>query len=335
MRTFVGLILYKCTKKCSNGEGIKDYVDPPLLNISRGQASLVAEQKTIPFDIFVEVLVSVDEKLYKKVAKWYSNGIWNKDKTNPELPAGDPEEEVYLYVRKFITAVNFRFEKKFPTPNIQLHISHMLIEYNASFVERLPNHNNAVDTYKTLDNMVKYFGRKSLYLNSPVDLVVFLTGESIICNINCESRLNGLAFKGGTCLGTPGSIYGAVVVKDSGAFSGVFTAVHEIGHTLGASHDGDNNCCCSDDGFIMQNAMGVLRVKQQNHYRWSKCSCEDISSFVRTSQAAMCLYNKPIHTPYPLMEWKDLIAPNVPSLANQCSVHRRKGISLIFINLYF
>ena len=54
------------------------------------------------------MLVSVDEKLYEKIGKWYSSGIWNKNKTNPKLPVGDPEEEANLYVRKFITAVNLQ-----------------------------------------------------------------------------------------------------------------------------------------------------------------------------------------------------------------------------------
>ena len=182
--------------------------------------------------------------------------------------------------------------------------------------------------------MVLYFGQKILYLNAPVDIVVFLTGETILCDVNCESHLNGLAFRGGTCLGTPGSIYGAAIVRDSGAFSGVFAAAHEIGHILGATHDGENNCCCSDDGFIMRASLSYSRAKQQNIHRWSKCACEDINSFLSSAQAAQCLYNKPIHTPYPLMEWEDLIAPNVPSLTDQCSVSRKKGISFLLINYY-
>ena len=75
------------------------------------------------------------------------------------------------------------------------------------------------------------------------------------------------------------------------------------------------------------------RAKQQNIHRWSKCSCEDINSFVHTAQAARCLYNKPVKTLYLLMEWEDLIALNVPSLTDQCSVRRRKSIS--FINIKF
>lgn len=314
-------------------------MDPPPLNISREQASFVAEQKTIPTDIFLEVLVSVDDKLYEKVGKWYNNGIWNKNKNNPELHVGDQEEEVTLYIRKFITAVNFRFENKFPTPNIKLHISDIMFEKNPSFVERLgPYYSNAINTSKTLTNMVKYFGRKVLYHDPKADLVIFLTGERELCDIKCknEPRLNGLAFRGGACYGAsvPGLMYGAAIVRDSGAFSGVFAAAHEIGHILGATHDGENNCCCSDDGFIMRASLSYSRAKQQNIHRWSKCACEDINSFLSSAQAAQCLYNKPIHTPYPLMEWEDLIAPNVPSLTDQCSVSRKKGISFLLINYY-
>ena len=46
-------------------------------------------------------------------------------------------------------------------------------------------------------------------------------------------------------------LLGTAIVKDSGAFSGVFTAAHELGQALGATPDGNNNCCCSEGGIIM------------------------------------------------------------------------------------
>ena len=122
--------------------------------------------------------------------------------------------------------------------------------------------------------------------------------------------------------------YGVAIVQDLGQFHGVETVAHEIGHLLGARHDGDQNTCCSDEGYMMNNVWTTERHAKRQSFKWSRCSVEYIETFLKHQT---CLFNIPARTPYPLMEWEDLRSPNVPSLKDQCSIHYVKsGILSLF-----
>ena len=354
-------------KKCTDGEGTVDYIIPPKLkNVFSTQSSLNEIKKNTPSDIYVEVLVVVDKILYENVGKWYSKGIWNEykheiNKSNL-FPVGNPTEETVLYVRKFMTAVNFRYQGQFPNHNLKLHISDILIDKKATFVNKDEYYRNAVYTPGTLRNMVKHFGKKKERNETHFDIVLFMTGEKKLCSTNCSIKWNvdgkmkwkklyvdGLTFSAGVCLPTTTDnpndpygppiehdyeTYGAAIVHDKGSFFGVQTAAHKIGHVLGALHDGHDNACCSEDGYIMMDLYSLSRAKKGNVFKWSKCSSDAIISFINSAQAAKCLYNKPKTSFYPLMKWEELVAPNVPSLVKQCSFNYREGIKVPPMKFY-
>ena len=58
----------------------------------------------------------MDPLLYTKIGKTYKNGQWSTGSRN-----SDPqiEAEVKLYVRKFMSAVNIKFQGQFKNPNIK------------------------------------------------------------------------------------------------------------------------------------------------------------------------------------------------------------------------
>ena len=57
-----------CTKGCNDANENIDYLIPPLLkNLS--SFHIREEQEAAPDDIFVEVLITVDDKLYETVGK--------------------------------------------------------------------------------------------------------------------------------------------------------------------------------------------------------------------------------------------------------------------------
>ena len=94
-----------CTKGCNNANENIDYLIPPILqNLSINTTfQSREEQEAAPDDIFVEVLIIVDDKLYEIVGKSYSNGFWNNYVENPKLsikhpklPIGDPKNETIL-----------------------------------------------------------------------------------------------------------------------------------------------------------------------------------------------------------------------------------------------
>ena len=55
---------------------------------------------------------------------------------------------------------------------------------------------------------------------------------------------------------------------------------HEIGHSLGVSHDGDSDFsqCSHYDNYIMTPLIGFYAKNPQNQFRFSKCS---INAFKR------------------------------------------------------
>ena len=77
------------------------------------------------------------------------------------------------------------------------------------------------------------------------DIVLGLTGLDLTRRIDGGSSWNhntaGYSYVGGAC--TRNSVLKKVssvaLIEDSGAYSGVIVTAHEIGHLLGASHDGD------------------------------------------------------------------------------------------------
>jgi hypothetical protein len=321
-----------CTKGSNNTNENIDYLIPPLLqNLSINSTfQSGGEQEAAPDDIFVEVLITVDDKLYEMVGKSYSNGLWNNYGEHPKLSIkhptlliGDPKNETILYLRKFMTAVNMRYQNLCTSPKIHLHIAGMLIGEGTPFVKESIDDKEGLDHSATLENMVSHFGRESFRKVYHFDIVLFITGEGKLCGKRCKSkkRALGIAYLEGSCLGSV-DLTQSVRTETYGVFKGVDTAAHEIGHLLGASHDGENNCCCSDDGYIMSDRWNLQRYKKRNMHNWSSCSDKAFSKYFATAKAAKCLYNKPTVSPYPLFEWEDLIAPNVPSLVEQCFLSR-------------
>lgn len=87
------------------------------------------------------------------------------------------------------------------------------------------------------------------------------------------------------------------IIEDTGGFSGIIVAAHEVGHLLGAVHDGSPppsylggpgaEKCRWEDGFIMSD----LRHTEKG-FRWSPCSVQSFHHFLN-GDTATCLYNSP------------------------------------------
>jgi hypothetical protein len=189
---------------------------------------------------------------------------------------------------------------------------------------------DAIDSFTTLHHMSFVFGFAKFRQDHNFDIVLFLTEKKICENKTCKGRekLTGNSFFEGACddaknVKELGRTHGVAIVQDFGAFSGVDTAAHHIGRLLGAKDDGDNNPCSSDDGYIMSNLRTKKSLSKGNAYKFSKCSVKSIKIFLKTSQSKSCLFTDPnLFSSYNTLSWRELVAPHVPSLGDQCSVSK-------------
>ncbi len=78
---------------------------------------------------------------------------------------------------------------------------------------------------------------------------------------------------------------------------------HELGHNLGAVHDGlwgeSSSACPESDNFIMTPGLGTFRKNLDNLFRFSTCSLNAFKAVLLTenkksvSERAACLVNNP------------------------------------------
>ena len=232
-------------ENCSSG-GITDSVPPTPV--------------VLHDTVYLEVFVVLDDKLFDEVGRSYSNGKFNKYGKNPKLPIGNPSKESALYIRKFMTAVNSRFQNQFDSPKINIHISGLYNGKDLPYL-RTPNDDiEAMDVVKTLEKMVFHYN-ETFRKTHKCDIVLLITGQQKLCSDYCRGRkkYKGYTYQNGTFYEVwvdwttdTSSIlsHGVAIVSDFGAFSGVNTAVRQFGYLLGATDNGYNSCS-SDGGYIM------------------------------------------------------------------------------------
>ncbi|XP_041351089.1 metalloprotease mig-17-like [Gigantopelta aegis] len=111
--------------------------------------------------------------------------------------------------------------------------------------------------------------------------------------INRQSiDLGGLAYVKSICHLADAS--SSSIVSDPGDFQCVKVAAHELGHSLGATHDGDkkNPLCPPNDNFIMAPQTTNEHEKLKNAFYFSRCSINQMKVFLGTAQAK-CVFDSP------------------------------------------
>ncbi|XP_046552727.1 LOW QUALITY PROTEIN: uncharacterized protein LOC124262285 [Haliotis rubra] len=135
------------------------------------------------------------------------------------------------------------------------------------------------------------------------DHVILFTGYDLFGEDSgfSSNYTTGLAFIGTMCQGEGRSVS---VVEDHGGFQSVGTAAHELGHSLGAEHDGLNNSCAPSDRYLMAGASyNETSANKYNPWRFSPCSINYfkvyIDSVINNVKESTCFRSKltPIGVP--------------------------------------
>ncbi|XP_065167570.1 A disintegrin and metalloproteinase with thrombospondin motifs like isoform X3 [Atheta coriaria] len=240
-------------------------------------------KREAPYTIYPEILVIVDYDGYR-------------------LHGGD-NLQIKRYFVSFWNGVDLRY-KLLKGPKIRISIAGIIISRGRDatpYLERNRVGRDAIDSAAALTDMGKYLFRER---RLPVyDIAVAIT-KLDMCRRSypsdvCNRGTAGFAYVGGACVVNKRleKVNSVAIIEDTGGFSGIIVAAHEVGHLLGAVHDGSPppsylggpgaEKCQWTDGYIMSD----LRHTERG-FRWSSCSVASFHHFLN-GDTATCLYNSP------------------------------------------
>nr|XP_022907296.1 A disintegrin and metalloproteinase with thrombospondin motifs 16 isoform X3 [Onthophagus taurus] len=240
-------------------------------------------KREAPYTIYPEILVIVDYDGYR-------------------LHGGD-NLQIKRYFVSFWNGVDLRY-KLLKGPKIRISIAGIIVSRGRDatpYLERNRVGRDAIDSAAALTDMGKYLFRER---RLPVyDIAVAIT-KLDMCrrsypSDSCNRGTAGFAYVGGACVINKRleKVNSVAIIEDTGGFSGIIVAAHEVGHLLGAVHDGSPppsylggpgaQKCQWEDGYIMSD----LRHTERG-FRWSPCSVASFHHFLN-GDTASCLFNSP------------------------------------------
>ncbi|XP_063833736.1 A disintegrin and metalloproteinase with thrombospondin motifs like isoform X2 [Ostrinia nubilalis] len=248
----------------------------------RSTESHSRRKRDAPYVIYPEILVIVDYDGYR-------------------LHGGD-NVQIKRYFVSFWNGVDLRY-KLLKGPRIRISIAGIIISRGRDatpYLEKNRVGRDAIDSAAALTDMGKYLFRER---RLPVyDIAVAITKYDMCRRRKggrCTKGTAGFAYVGGACVVNKRleKVNSVAIIEDTGGFSGIIVAAHEVGHLLGAVHDGSPppsylggpgaEKCRWEDGFIMSD----LRHTEKG-FRWSPCSVQSFHHFLN-GDTATCLYNSP------------------------------------------
>ncbi|KAL3861405.1 hypothetical protein ACJMK2_007440 [Sinanodonta woodiana] len=224
--------------------------------------------------------VTKAEKNAKRYFSYIMNGV-------DQLYSGinDPNIEIHVKICGFFIS---KLPGEFPHRFSQVHYDNGYSYINASaYLDDLFN----MDLSGAFRQIPEY------------DQVILFTRYPVL---HSRSVILGISHPGGICV--PG--YRVEIVHLTDYFRTTSTAAHELGHSLGAVHDGDDTArgCKAEDGFIMAPVLEDFvpyKAYSSNPWKFSRCSVE---AFKRTIVHKPDLKKKPVYTQPELDEWNKFMA---------------------------
>ncbi|XP_037033578.1 A disintegrin and metalloproteinase with thrombospondin motifs 9-like [Bradysia coprophila] len=190
---------------------------------------------------------------------------------------GDIFQQDYFKILNYLTAflwdVNMRYKTLLNT-DISFRLNGLLTQTTKESQPFIENSRRSSDGKLVFGDALESFSK---WMYARRDWLLKFDMALLITNTPAE-RLGGLANFGGACYqdAANGKDFGTVVITDSGAFTGVPAAAHEMAHNLKAPHDDEVDC---PYGFIMS---GDLGQDGDSRYFFSKCTDAAISAFINS-----------------------------------------------------
>ncbi|XP_011164361.1 venom metalloproteinase 3 [Solenopsis invicta] len=258
------------------------------------------EKGNAPDIIYPEIIVVADYSIYKLV--------------------GGNLEQVIKYIIAFWNGVDLRY-RLLTTPKIRFNIAGIIVATDKDAIPYLENSRfevSSVDADLALRGMADYFYREHRFPTEFYDMAIAMTSLDM-CNMMtddfCDTSTLGYAYVAGACdrNDTKHSSEAVGIVEDNGGFSGIIPTAHEIGHLIGARHDGNPRGagdCPPHEGFIMTSGL----MLHENGFEWSTCSINAFYHFINQDRAK-CLYNEPKTSGVPVTR---ILPGTLLSLDDQC-----------------
>ncbi|XP_060587578.1 A disintegrin and metalloproteinase with thrombospondin motifs like [Ruditapes philippinarum] len=226
-------------------------------------------------------------------------------------------DELLEYLLHFWHAVNWKFltiSLQRQWPHIDLKIREIGVFRDPSaqpFIEenRIRRGSRLFSLYDAMDSLQRWLVKYETVL--PLHDAAFLQTGNDACRMTshtrrfkdsrftsdedeeeidgCVAGTAGVAYVRGSCLSAPyfrKLAYNFGIGEASTSFNGVIIAAHEVGHLLGAYHDGEAEArgCASNSGYIMS----YSREDAYKFSRFSPCSISSFQNFLNMDRSA-CL----------------------------------------------
>ena len=274
--------------------GSPDMVDYVVLPAT-AQESFSArrrQKRQVTQDVYVDVVALVDYGVY---TAWYDRSKENSasDKKRDTLDA------IYQYYAFVSNGMNMMYRSITSLSyTIHIRLAAIIVSETASaspWTEtiRKSSSGGKPDTVDAVFALLKLkmWVKENTAILPPYDHVMLFCGYDLTTATD-GNVVAGLSGTGVLCLknGRASSI-----VEDMGGFQCVKTAAHELGHNMGAKHDGDGNNCDYLDGYIMSPGNHNYTERNKlNGWRFSACSVNYFNTFftktLKTPGGSRCLY---------------------------------------------